>query len=314
MRLLILILLFPFIAQGQIVRTHPYYKPFAASCSYLLDQYSGAAAAYSLRKLDCDYAGSAIRVRRSSDNTEQDIGFTSAGDLDTATLKTFVGTGGSDNGYVVTWYDQSGNGSNVTQSTSGNQPRIVNAGVVERKGTKPAVRFLSASSTYLNGGDILDLTELYLNWYAAVDVPTANGSAFGKSKAWSEAGRWSFVKEAGSLFSVFQTASGTAFASVSYSNTDYSLFETYINKSSDSNQLNKNGSQIAVSTAAQDNAATNTSNSFFIGVYQDASGTSPLSGYYHNGHIGELIVYRKYWTTTERAAITSNINTYYSIY
>ena len=31
MRLLILILLLPFITQGQIVRTHPYYKPFAAS-------------------------------------------------------------------------------------------------------------------------------------------------------------------------------------------------------------------------------------------------------------------------------------------
>ena len=31
MRLLILLILLPFIAQGQIVRTHPYYKPFAAS-------------------------------------------------------------------------------------------------------------------------------------------------------------------------------------------------------------------------------------------------------------------------------------------
>jgi hypothetical protein len=41
----------------------------------LLDTYSGAAAAYSLRLLDSSYVGSAIRVRRSSDNTEQDIGF-----------------------------------------------------------------------------------------------------------------------------------------------------------------------------------------------------------------------------------------------
>jgi len=31
MRLLILLILLPFITQGQIVRTHPYYKPFAAS-------------------------------------------------------------------------------------------------------------------------------------------------------------------------------------------------------------------------------------------------------------------------------------------
>lgn len=313
MRLLILLILLPLITQGQIVRTHPYYKPFAAACTpLLLDTYSGAAAAYSLRKLDCDYAGSAVRVRESGGNTEADIGFTASGDLDTTALKNFCG---SNSGYVVTWYDQSGNGSNVTQSTAGNQPRIVNAGVVERKGTKPAVRFLSASSTYLNGGDILDLTELYLNWYAAVDVPTATGSAFGKSAAGGFANRWSFLNEYGTLFSLFTDNNiVTRNASVSYSNTDYSLFETYINKSTDSNQLVKNGSQIAVNTSAMDNAAGNSAFSFFIGVYQDASGTSPLSGYYHNGHIGELIVYRKFWTATERAAITSNINTYYSIY
>ena len=309
-----ILLLTSLYSEAQIINASAPYRPtWAISCSYILDQYPNAAAAYSLRKLDCDYTGYAIKVRRSSDNTEQDIGFTSNGDLDTSTLKTFCG---SNSGYVVTWYDQSGNATNVSQSTSGYQPRIVNAGVVERerKGAKPAVRFLSASFTYLDGGDILDLTELYLNWYAALDLPSANGSPFGKSKADNQNGRWSFLKESGTLYSILQTSSGDANSSVSYSNTDYSLFETYINKSSDSNQLNKNGSQIAVSTAAQDNSATNTTNSFFIGVYQDGSGTAPLSGYYHNGHIGELIVYRKYWNVTQRAAITSSINSYYSIY
>ena len=42
----------------------------------LLDSYPGASVAYSLRKLSSTYAGSAIRVRRSSDNAEQDINFT----------------------------------------------------------------------------------------------------------------------------------------------------------------------------------------------------------------------------------------------
>ena len=35
-------------------------------------------AAYGLRKLVSNYSGSLIRVRRSSDNTEQDIGLASA--------------------------------------------------------------------------------------------------------------------------------------------------------------------------------------------------------------------------------------------
>ena len=59
----------------------------------LLDTYSGAAAAYSLRKLSSSYSGNAIRVRRSSDNAEQDIGFNVFGELDTVSLLAFAGAG-----------------------------------------------------------------------------------------------------------------------------------------------------------------------------------------------------------------------------
>jgi hypothetical protein len=95
----------------------------------LLDLISAPATnAYSVyRKLRSGYAGSAFRVRRSSDNAEQDIGF--AGDyVDTAALLAFVGAG---SGYVVTLYDQSGNGRELIQSTLASQPRIVNAGVLD---------------------------------------------------------------------------------------------------------------------------------------------------------------------------------------
>ena len=83
----------------------------------LLDTYSGAAAAYSLRLLDSTYTGSAIRVRRSSDNTEQDIGFNVFGELDTVSLLDFAGTGDA---FVKTWYDQSGNSNDATQTTTAN--------------------------------------------------------------------------------------------------------------------------------------------------------------------------------------------------
>ncbi len=46
--------------------------------------------AYSLRKLRCAYAGNAINVRRSCDNTTINIGFNSSGDLDTIALKSFT--------------------------------------------------------------------------------------------------------------------------------------------------------------------------------------------------------------------------------
>jgi hypothetical protein len=68
----------------------------------------------------------AIRVRRSSDNTEQDIGFT--GDaLDTTSLLAFAGAGSA---YVTTIYDQAG-AFDAVQATTTKQPRIVNAGTYD---------------------------------------------------------------------------------------------------------------------------------------------------------------------------------------
>ena len=68
------------------------WKPYVnlATATYLLDTYSGAAAAYSLRKINAAYTGSAIRVRRSGDNVETDISFSSNGDLNTTELLDFV--------------------------------------------------------------------------------------------------------------------------------------------------------------------------------------------------------------------------------
>jgi len=92
----------------------------------LLDLYPNAAAAYSLRKLRTLYTGSAIRVRRSSDNTEQDIGFNGI-NLDTSSLTSFCGSG---NGFVTTWYDQSGNNLNFYNSTAVYQPQVYSNGTI----------------------------------------------------------------------------------------------------------------------------------------------------------------------------------------
>lgn len=86
----------------------------------LLDDYPGAAAAYAVMKLDNDYAGSCIRIRRDSDSAEQDIGF-SGNDIDEASINSFCSGA---NCFVKTWYDQSGNGNDATQTTTANQPKI----------------------------------------------------------------------------------------------------------------------------------------------------------------------------------------------
>jgi hypothetical protein len=103
----------------------------------LLDLYPNAATAYSVRKLRTAYTGNCIRVRRSSDNAEQNIGFVN-NELDTTSLLSFVGAG---NGFVTTWYDQSGNGNDVFELTASWQPRIVNAGVLYIQNSKPTLIF-----------------------------------------------------------------------------------------------------------------------------------------------------------------------------
>jgi len=127
-----------------ILATHGLIASQISQFTGLLDLYPNAAAAYSLRRLRGGYTGSAIKVRRTNLD-EMDIGFTSTGELDTAALLAFTGTGALNNGFIKTWYDQSGNGRNATQTTAVNQPQIVSGGsVLTLTGTSsanPCMRF-----------------------------------------------------------------------------------------------------------------------------------------------------------------------------
>ena len=93
---------------------------------------------YSLRKLIQSYNGFAIKVRRSSDDTEANIGFTPTGDFDESALITFAGSG---NAFVSIWYDQSGNGKNMTQTNTGNQPQILFNGSLKYINSRPTIDF-----------------------------------------------------------------------------------------------------------------------------------------------------------------------------
>jgi hypothetical protein len=116
-------------------------RVIAQQTPLILDRISDSVGAYSLRKLRNSYNGACIRVRRSSDNAEQDIGFVN-NQLDTSSLLSFVGSG---SGFVKTWYDQSSlGGSNAFQNTNASQPRIVNNGVIETSSGKPSINFLGS--------------------------------------------------------------------------------------------------------------------------------------------------------------------------
>jgi len=82
---------------------------------------TGIVGAWSVaRRLLASYTGPWLRVRRSSDNAEQDC-------TTVASILAFCGAG---NGFVVTIYDQTGLVDDLTQGTAANQAQIVTSGVL----------------------------------------------------------------------------------------------------------------------------------------------------------------------------------------
>jgi hypothetical protein len=242
------------------------------------------------------YTGSCIRVRRSSDNAELDIGFTSTGVLDTAALLAHVGAG---NGFVTTWYDQSGSVNNAVQATGGSQPRIVNGGVLEVVNTKACMN--------MNG------TTQHLQLTNTITPTSSIFSSFGVAKR--NASSQSFT-----LYGFNASSPNNALTHLIVSSNNRWYFQrstSYI----ESNSTDTTNAQIlatGISGAAFQqfkNGTIITSTNFnltinnsinYIGRYTN---TIPL---YHNGQMQELIIYTSD-QASNRTAIESNIMNYYGI-
>ena len=120
------------------------------------------------------YLGKCLMIRRSSDGTTQNIGFTVQGNLDVAALLAFVG--GSNNGTIAIWYDQSGNGNNAIQTNATHQPILVQNGALLTTYTgRPAPTFHASAGMYLQITGFSDMTTSIFG-EAAVTVTNATAS------------------------------------------------------------------------------------------------------------------------------------------
>lgn len=268
----------------------------------LLDTYGGAAAAYSLRKLRTAYTGDAITVRRSSDNTSQQIGFDANGNLDTASMLSFVGAG---NGFVTTWFDQSGNNRNATQVTEANQPQIVSAGNLLTLNGKSRVNFQNKSLNFTGFGssNFSIFTVLKRNTISNYGGYLQNvGSSFNGFKivTYPFATTW---------FSTFLKYNGTVESlSNSRRNLNTSLSTQYIenwNFPNNTATLFENNISRTVSTDIGSGWGNNQTAAFGSLAYD---GT--VSG---NFDIQEMVIYNTNQTANV-SGINTNINTYYTIY
>lgn len=275
--------------------------------SLLLDSISvQASAAYSLRKLRAGYSGACIRVRRSSDNSELDIGFAGAGVLDTATLLSFVGAG---NGFVTTWYDQSGNSKNATQTTASLQPAICLSGVLQKttNGSFAAINYTTlgmslVSSRVLNAVDesaILYAGESRLNRTTPF---SANGS--------DTINRYScHVPDTNEIVSDILGATGSAPSRLKTSYASYGYDRLFLTGVYNSN--NSNTRQIRFNSAI-------TSGSVRSGALSQGSlqlGATLYGGDYRmTGRFCEFLVFESSAINSQLSLIESNINAHYSIY
>ena len=161
----------------------------------LLDIFPGADGAYSLRRLSSTYTGPVVRVRRSNDNAEDEF---SASEVATGALSSWIG---ANTGYVVTWFDQTGNGASLTQATAANQPQV---NLTEGSVFFPEQAGAAASgSGYWLLSTSLPVTSNDLTYFSVVRLTARNSgrNKYGRILSLTESGFQDFNKASGMLIS-----------------------------------------------------------------------------------------------------------------
>ena len=261
----------------------------------LLDTYSGAAAAYSLRKLRTAYTGNAVTVRRASDNFTQGIGFNVFGELDTVSLAAFCG---ASDGFVDTWHDQSGNGNDATQSTTANQPKIYDSstGVITENG-KPAVDFDGTNDSFDTSWSAGDTSAFTAFNIASPTNNTTSTQLYDLRDVNDDGLRLIMFSDS----NLFYSASANDLRTTAYVSGQQLVYSNYASSTI--------ATGIDGATVDTGSAPATTSVTANATLFRDGVGDT----FYFNGKAQEAIFYTSD-QSSNRTNIEDNINTFYSIY
>jgi hypothetical protein len=230
--------------------------------------------------------------------------------LDEAVLTAFVG---ANNGFVVTWYDQSGNARNATQSTAANQPQIVSSGSVITQSGKPTIDFgFNSTSHWFDISIDWTISNMTTFSVAYRSTTTGNLYKFGRLISLNKSPEFDYQGNNGYLVALTnQTFSGFNPSAlvldknalgIAYTLGTRVLITTRRNTSNEFIQSN-NGS---ISSAAS-SLTTKTPTLLRIGTNTE-NVDSALQG-----NIQENIIYLSDQSSNQ-SAINTNINNFYSIY
>jgi len=252
-------------------------------------------AAYSLRSLT---GGDplAVRVRRSSGGTDPEKDFT-VSQINSGALASHIGSG--NDGFVETWYDQSGNGNHATQTDTGKQPKIVSSGSLLTQGGKACINF-DGSNDFFNKATYTQ---------GALSQPNT-AFAVAKLDAYTDSNRKIFDGDVSTARNMLQlnTAgngqfahfAGTVAAAGEDADANRHLFTSLFNGAA---------SRLRIDTTQKStaNAGTNTMNGIVIGANHDTANN------FWDGDIQEIIIFNSS-QTSNFTPLEGNINSYYSIF
>ena len=257
----------------------------------LLDTYTGAAAAYSLRKLRTAYTGDAVEVYNGS--SYADIGFNVFGELDTVALAAHCG---SNDGFVSKWYDQSGNTNTAAQTTTSIMPKIYDGttGVVTENG-KPAISinetYWQTTSAVFSAGDDFELFSVF-----------SGSSDGGTSSLW--VGNPTVYNSG--YVGLTHPSNTSSIVSIGWSNIAFrkntSLISSPTRKSLYDNWVTS--SQLLIGASGENLTDSNQQSTLRLMAYT----TNTITG-----NLSEYVIYASD-QSTNRTNIESNINTFYNIF
>jgi hypothetical protein len=205
-------------------------------------------------------------------------------------------------GFVETWYDQSGNGKDATQTTAANQPKIVNAGALVVDSGIGGLDF--DGDDFLTASSVSGL-EGSISMFA-VSVRDATGYVVSPSNS-SAANRYFGIQEAASTVVANPRNTSNKTVSDSVSGNDRLTF--VVTTGATSTSVGSNGSAVTTTTDDYgDDFAGSNLDQIAIGILRTVSASGQF-----NGRIREILVYSSD-QTDNRTAVETNINGHYSIF
>lgn len=284
----------------------------------LLDSYAtNTAYAWSVARQLKNTATVAIRIRRSNDNAETDIGF-SGGALDTAAITSFVG---ANSAFITRIYEQVGSGYDWQQTTAANQFRIVNAGTLEQLNTKPTANCVHSTSAkmtipsstgyflFMRNGTLSSLFAVYKKGITTTTakpfISTTNSGAGGTGTGWGVI-NWTDGK---TYIQSWHSGGNYNYNGTPGTTPDAQMLISFYVDADNATPANRTTGYLNGGTAVNDNTLNynvysgSNSNDYFLGNGNTAS--TPIDRFQ------ELILLPSQPTL---ATFRTNINTFYNIY